>query len=432
MTVHFEFSNNNWQSLEARAFAEELRKSLPGVRDRICKQFGLSLGFDAEGIKVDYDGRKIGFGNFSNKDTSVTFSIDPKVEDFDVRALFTCIDSLSFYNKIVHLNGGSNAEVHEEKNDIFSWTFLLGLLDEINEFGVHHFLIFNSKKILKGRSSIIGRPIAKSLVTNLAMGRFGVDCEVLDNYRQRQYATLFFQTAKSISKDLSQWQSVMKRSDVNLKGTYNSISSKLKQFSDIPFSPRLILELAHPPYPYGVKKLMMQCVRYWKWKGIFASNNSMNVSSFWSVSVALDFAFELYAGHMMKNMLPQSFKAPKQKYPYSFNFDDSRCPEGRINREIEPDHIFRITGTDHLVIAEIKYSNQMAVREHVAQLLAYLKYDLYPFPTQKRTGFLIYPGRTLAIKKIPCFDVDIYMLTLPAIETYISNPPKLDLKLLLT
>ena len=88
--------------------------------------------------------------------------------------------------------------------------------------------------------------------------------------------------------------------------------------------------------------------------------------------------------------------------------------------------------TDHLVIAEIKYSNQMAIREHVAQLIAYLKYDSYPFPTQNRTGFLVYPGKSLAITKIPCFDVEIYMLTLPAMESYISNPPKLDLKLLLT
>jgi len=196
MTAHFELAHNSWRSGDARVFAEELHQAPPIVRDRISRQFGLTLAFDSEGIRVDYDGRKIGFGGFSSKQGKTTFSISPKVDDFDVRALFNCIDALNLYNKIVQFQNGEEADVHEEKENPFSWAFLLGLLEDINNFGVHHFLIFNSKKMLSGRSSIIGRPVAKSLVMNMARGRFGIDCEVLDNYRQRQYASFFFCNCK--------------------------------------------------------------------------------------------------------------------------------------------------------------------------------------------------------------------------------------------
>jgi hypothetical protein len=429
MTAHFELAHNNWRSGDARVFADELRQAHPLVRDRISRQFGLTLAFDPEGLRVDYDGRKIGFGGFSSKQGKTTFSIAPKVDDFDVRALFNCIDALNLYNKIVQFENNQEADVHEEEENPFSWAFLLGLLEDINDFGVHHFLIFNSKKILSGRSSVIGRPVAKSLVMNMARGRFGIDCEVLDNHRQRQYASLFFATAQSIFRDLMNWQAVIKRSDARVSATYNSIAAKLKHFADVPFSSRLVLELSHPPYTYGVKTLLMKCLRYWRWKGMFAATNSRSTNTFWSVSIALDTAFELYAGQILKKMLGKKGKIPKVSYPYSFDFNDHRFPDDRIQREIEPDHIYFDQEAGDLVIAEVKYSNHLAVREHVAQLIAYLSYGAYPFVTKTRTGLLVYPGTQLSCEKIPNFRANIYLLTLPANENFVMAAPLLDLGL---
>lgn len=427
MTVHFELAHDSWRSGDARIFAEELSQAHPIARDKISRQFGLTLAFDSTGIRVDYDGRKIGFGSFSSKKGKTTFSISPKVDEFDVRALFNCIDALALYSKIVQVESNQEANVHEETENPFSWTFLLGLLEDINDFGTHHFLIFNSKKVLNSRSSVIGRPVAKSLVMNMARGRFGIDCEVLDNYRQRQYASLFFATAKSIFHDLLNWQAVIKRSEVRLSSTYNSIASKLKPFSDVSFSPRLLLELSHPPYTYGVKTLLFKCIRYWRWKGIFASSNSRNAHNFWSVSIALDTAFELYAGQILAKMLGKRKKIPKSSYAYSFDFKDSRYPNHRIQRDIEPDHIFLDSDSEGLVIAEIKYSNNLAIRDHVAQLIAYMSYDPYPFATKTRTGLLVYPGTELSCEKIPNFKYDIYLLTLPAKEQFVMAAPPLNL-----
>lgn len=426
MTTHFELAQNNWRSGDARAFADILHEANPLVRDRISRQFGLTLAFDLEGLHVDYDGRKIGFGGFASTHGKTTFSISPKVDDFDVRALFNCINTLNLYSKIVQFENNQEADVQEQEENQFSWAFLLGLLDDIDDFGAHHFLIFNSKKILKGRSSVVGRPVPKSLVMNMARGRFGIDCEVLDNFRQRQYASLFFATAKSIFHDLTRWQSLIRRSDAQLSSTLNSITAKLKHFADVPFSTRLLVELSHPPYTYGVKTLLMKCIRYWRWKGIFATNNSKNKNAFWSVSIALDTAFELYAGQMLSKMLGKREKIPKACYPYSLNLIDSRFPNDKISREIEPDHVYLDHGKGNLVIAEIKYSNQLAIREHVAQLIAYLMYGAYPFVAKSRTGLLVYPGTKLSCVRIPNFGADIYLVTLPANEDFVREAPQLD------
>jgi len=426
MSTHFDLSHNEWRSRDARRFAEELYKADPICRDRISRQFGLTLAFDAEGLRVDYDGRKVGFGSFNNKLGKTTFSIAPKVDEFDVTTLFNCIDSLNLSNKVIQLENNQEADVQDGVDNQFSWSFLLGLLDEINDFGVHNFLIFNSKKVLHGRTSIIGRPIAKSLVMNMTRGQFGVDCEVLDNYRQRQYASLFFATAKSIYRDLNNWKAIIRRTDIRIGTTYNSISAKLKHFADVPFSPRLLLEISHPPYAYGVKALLMKCLRYWRWKGILAANDSKNRNAFWSISIALDTAFEIYAGQMLVQMLGSIERISKTTYPYTFQYADSRFPSGQIVREIEPDHIFLDRVTEELTIAEIKYSNNLAVRDHVAQLIAYLSYCAYPFSVKKKRGVLVYPGTKLCCEKIPNFEFEIYLVTLPANESFVTAAPILN------
>lgn len=431
MTVHFDLPHDGWRTSDARIFANALRQAPALVRDKICRQFGFTLAFDLEGIRVDYDGRKVGFGSFCNDCDRITFAVSPKIEDFDIKALFKCIDSLHLFNKIVQFDNNQQADVHEQQDESFSWVFLLGLLDDINNFGIHNFLIFNSKKVLKGRSAIVGRPIAKSLVMNVALGRFGVDCEVLDNFRQRQYASLFFHTAQSIYKDLSNWQSIIKRSDSNLTNTFHSIAAKLKHFSDIPLSQNLLRELSHPPFTYGVKDLLMKCIRYWKWKGIVATSNSRSNNAFWSVSIALDQAFELYAGHVIGKMLKQSTKIQKQRYSFTFPIKDLRFPKDRVEREIEPDHIYVIDENALVIIAEIKYSNQLAVREHVGQLISYLKYSDFPFLFKDRIGLLVYPGQSLLLQPIPNFEANIFLLTLPANEEFVTNVPDLDLERLL-
>jgi hypothetical protein len=171
-------------------------------------------------------------------------------------------------------------------------------------------------------------------------------------------------------------------------------------------------------------------MRYWKWKGIFATSNSRSSNSFWSVSIALDYAFELYAGHIIGKMLSQSTKLSKQRYGFSLPIKDLRFPKDKIEREIEPDHIYLLGENNATVIAEIKYSNQLAIREHVGQLMAYLKYSEFPFSSENRIGLLVYPGQSLLLQRIPNFDANMFLLTLPAKEDLVINVPELDIKLL--
>ncbi len=208
MSMHFNFDANSWHTAEARIFAERLSQANKRVREEICTDFGFKLGFDYEGVRLEHDGRKVGFGGFDSCGYKLTFSVYPKVENFDLRALFDCIQNLNSFNKIVSIKNGQATNAQNESN-MYSWTFLLGLLSDINEFGTHHFSVFNSKKILTGRNSVIGRPIAKSLALNFAKGKLGIDCEVLDNFRQRQYASLFLATAKFALRDLHSWSNII-------------------------------------------------------------------------------------------------------------------------------------------------------------------------------------------------------------------------------
>lgn len=424
MSRHFEFDTGCWQSSDSRIFADELSRSSAESRERISREFGLTLSFDSKGLRVDYDGRKVGFGSFKSSNEKITFAINPKIDDLDIKALFDCIEKLNLSNKIVDIKRDQEVSVKDE-DATFSWTFLLGLIDEINNFGTHNFSIFNSKKILRNQSAVVGRPIAKSMIINIGLGRFGIDCEVLDNYRQRQYASLFLATAKSALQDLISWQNTIGRSNVQSRTTSNSIERKLQQFANIPFSMRLVTELAHPPFAFGVKNLVGKCVQYWRWKGMYATNNSSNSGLFWGVSIALDRAFELYAGHILNNFFKGFQKIPKQNYSYSFNFIDPRLTGERLDRSIEPDHIYLNEKTNQMVIAEIKYSNHLAIREHVSQLISYLSYKSYPFQVKDKTGFLVYPGQTLKIEKIPNFEANIYIVTLPVREGYIDNEDRI-------
>lgn len=425
MSRHFQFDTGSWHSSDSRIFADELSRSSAESRERISREFGLSLSFDSKGLRIDYDGRKIGFGSFKNANGKISFSINPKIDDLDIRTLFNCIEKLNLSNKIVDIKRDQDVSIQEE-DATFSWAFLLGLLDEINNFGVHNFSIFNSKKILRNRSSVVGRPIAKSLAINIGLGRFGIDCEVLDNYRQRQYASLFLATAKSALQDLVSWHNTLGRSNVHPRSTFVSIESKLKPFANVPFSMRLITELSHPPFAFSVKTLVAKCVQYWRWKGMFASNNSSASSLFWSVSIALDRAFELYAGHILKNSFKEFQKIPKANYTYSFDFVDARFSNDRLDRSIEPDHIYLNEKTNDFVVAEIKYSNHLAIREHVSQLISYLAYKNYPFQIENKTGFLIYPGSAFKVEKIPNFEANIFLVTLPVNDSFIENEEHLS------
>ena len=421
--MHFNFDANSLHTSQSRLFAEILSKANANTREEICTDFGFHLSFDSDGIRLEHDGRKVGFGGFDSLGSKITFSVYPKVENFDLRALFDCIQNLNSFNKIVTIKNSQNTNAQDDR-DMYSWTFLLGLLSDINEFGTHHFSVFNSKKVLSGRRSVVGRPIAKSLVQNFAKGRLGIDCEVLDNFRQRQYASLLLATAKSVLHDLRSWSNIIYRSNVHPQSLFNSAASKLKTFADIPFTFRLVTELSRPPYAYGVQQLVTKCCQYWKWKGFISSNNAKNNGSFWTTSIALDKAFEIYAGEILADCLAGMKKIPKRTYSYSFDFVDERSPDARLSRSIEPDHIYTNSAQHQVFIAEVKYSNSLAVREHVSQIISYLTYENYPFNANYKTGLLIYPGMTFNIERIPGFSAQVLLVSLPVSESFIAEKHK--------
>jgi hypothetical protein len=430
-TNHFELLPNAWRTKSSKLFADALRHAPAQVRDEICELYGLKLVFAGDGIRIDYNGQRIGFGGFKTPAGLVSFSIQPKTDGLDVQSLFDAIDSYHLTDKVVQFDDGRESSVSEQEKE-FSWTYLLALFEEIADFSAHNFLIFNARTKVTLRGGLRGRAIAKSLIINNITGRLGIECEVLDNLKQRQYATFFLETAKQVFRDLKGWNAIIRRTDHATQSKMHSINAKFAPFADVPFSLTLVRMLAHPPYSYGVRPLLERCLQYWRWKGIYAAQEGGQKGAFWSVSIALDRAFEVYAGHVLDKSLHGFRGLPKEKYDYHISLDGDSDDLPEQPRAIEPDHIFINEAAETAIIAEVKYSNNHAPREHVAQLISYMQYkgfnDRVP---QKRVGVIVYPGSAYKISEITGFDNRLFLMTIPTKPNFQIKPVdllQLDLK----
>jgi len=424
-TTHFELLPTDWRTTSSKLFAEALRHASPPVRDEICRLYGLKVVFDGDGTRIDYDGQRVGFGGFKTAAGPVSFSIRPKVDGLDVQALFDTINHYKLTDKVVQFDNGRESSVSEQENE-FSWTYLLSLFQDITDFSAHNFLIFNARTKITLRGGLRGRAIAKSLIMNNVTGKLGIECEVLDNLKQRQYATLFLETAKQVFRDLKSWNAIIRRSDHAIDSQMQSITAKFAPFADVPFSLNLVRMLAHPPYSYGVRPLLDRCLQYWRWKGIYAAQEGGQKGAFWSVSIALNRAFEVYAGHILEEALPSFTKLEKDKYGYDVSVDTADSDSQELQRSLEPDHIFVNKVEPVAVIAEVKYSTYYAPREHVAQLISYMQYkkfdDLVP---RSRRGVLVYPGSDYTISEIGGFDNRLFLMTIPVARNFHIKPADL-------
>jgi hypothetical protein len=424
-TTHFELAPSDWRTASSKLFAEALRKASPPVRDEICRLYGLKVVFDGDGTRIDYDGQRVGFGGFKTVAGPVSFSIQPKVDGLDVQSLFDAIDHYELTDKVVQFDNGRESSVSEQENEL-SWTYLLSLFQDIADFSAHNFLVFNARTKITLRGGLRGRAIAKSLIMNNVTGRLGIDCEVLDNLKQRQYATLFLETAKQVFRDLKSWHAIIRRSDHATASQMHSITAKFAPFADVPFSLNLVRMLAHPPYSYGVRPLLERCLQYWRWKGIYAAQESGQKGAFWSVSIALNRAFEVYAGHILEQGLPNFTRLGKEKYGYDVFLNSGSSRSQKLQRAIEPDHIYVNKADKAAIVAEVKYSTNYAPREHVAQLISYMQYrkfdDLVPHP---RVGLLVYPGSGYIVSEIMGFDNRLFLMIIPVERNFNIKPTDL-------
>lgn len=369
------------------------------LRKKICDIYGFSIQMDGDDYSIFHNGQTIGNGQVFANGSRYLIEVYSKNTGLKLDEFFTFFgDGLnSTYGKVheIGLHGVVNAQSE------YSFSFLLGLLNEISSFGVHFFNIYSTRKRISTRGKPIGRVVPTTFVRNQILGKYDeFECEVLDNYQLRLFATVFFHTAMSVTKELSFFDNSRTIKGLDIALLCKVASSRLKPYIIDGFSRQMLTKLSRPPYPFGVKELFLRCLKYWVDKGDFSAAENNNRMSFSGFSLRLDLMFEDYVGYLFDKLLGSNFEhIPKNRYSYSQDLDEER--------QLEPDHIYVDKSRKRLLVIEVKYSNKVAVREHVSQLVSYLDFKYDDWANYEKSGFIVYPGEFPKVDKINSFNHDL-------------------------
>ena len=89
----------------------------------------------------------------------------------------------------------------------------------------------------------------------------------------------------------------------------------------------------------------------------------------------------------------------KRRFSYTEDLDEDRL--------LEPDHIYVDKKNRKLTVVEVKYSNNIAVRDHVAQLISYLDFQYAEWNGFEKVGLVVYPGNIPSCEKLTSFKHDL-------------------------
>lgn len=371
------------------------------TRKKLCEIYGFKLQMDGDDFTISHDGQRIGSGQILLDGNSNSIEVYPKNTGLKLNELFTFIgEGLNKNYGKVHKLGHQGAESNVSE---YTFSFLLGLLNEISSFGVQFFNTYSTRKLVITKGKPIGRVVPKAFVKNQLLGRFDeFQCEILDNSQLRLYATVFYHTAISINQELRGLLASKAFKGVDVQLLTQLATSRLKPYIVDGFSRQMLNRLSKPPYPFGVKELFSYCLKYWTEKGEFSAADTAHKMSFSGFSIRLDYLFEDYVGLVFEDIFNEHVKhIQKKRYGYTEHLDE--------NRMLEPDHIFVDNLNKKLLVVEVKYSNAVAVREHVAQLLAYLDYKYEDWQDYNKTGIVVYPGDMPSCEKIDAFSHNVWI-----------------------
>lgn len=355
------------------------------VRSEVCKSFGLVLELSGKLPSLTYLGQRSGRAQLRTPTSIAEIEVVPKNPGIDLSELLSAAAKRGSTENYGALIGSFSSGVGGESSE-FSFAYLLGLLNDIKNLGTHAFEIYNGKHRELRFGSPAGRLVPRSFVINQIKGENAAfECELINNEQFRKYACVFFYTALSICRRLSHCLPENSISGVRLKETERLVRSRLGTYVVHKFSLPLVVTLSKPPYPFGMRELVLSCLKYWlEWRKL-SGEKSNRPFSFEGHYLRVDKLFEDYVGIIFEEALGEDFSyLPRSAYSYG--------SQAGIFRSIEPDHVYVNHTKRQILIAEAKYSNDIARRDNLAQLLAYISYRYPKWSDFTSFGFLVYPG----------------------------------------
>ena len=381
--------------------ANVLKSVSPAVRKAICDSYGFKLQLDGGDLNLSHDGQRIGSGSVSTNEATYFIDVVSKSDELRLEELSEHFGSKNLTSVYGQIFTCSDRGVGQGE-DSYSFAFLIGLLEEISTFGTHFFNIYSTKKRAVYKARPIGKLIGESFIKNQLLGKYDVfEVEQLDNSEAKKYATVFYHTAISIYEDLERWRTGQVLDGLDIDVSHRQAVMRLKPFADNQFTTQLLIQLSKPPFPFGVKELFLKCLRYWRSKGRVVGKQSHERMAYTGFALRLNNLFEDYVGLVFEKSFPKHVThMPKGSYVYGENLG--------FYRALEPDHIYIDQNNKTLTIVEVKYSLVIGVREHVAQLIAYLNYQYPEWSDCEKTGILVYPG-TPKVTKLSEFASKVYV-----------------------
>jgi hypothetical protein len=287
-------------------------------------------------------------------------------------------------------------------------SFLERLKDSLEAFDLRHLYVLNSRQLVRTGSAIRGRPDSASIARSVARGSLQIDCHILDNYRQRIFATLFFLTLEEIQRLLKSWGHL--KGQVIKQPRRSQIMVELQSLA-LPLQLDFVLNATrNAPYPFGTKALARECSRFWRLHGQLGMDTDSSGLGFITMAVDAARAFEIYALEYFARILTTYQHISGANFDYQLRDCDSH---EIISRSIKPDHLLFDADREHLVALEVKYSLDLGTRAHISQIMSYLNYKAYPFKSNLRTAFLVYPGSEFRRWSVLNFDSTLDVVTIP-------------------
>lgn len=415
MSFVFEFDNReSFRTKEASEFATLLLKSPPSVRERLRKNFGLSIDVSFDPIRLMHDGQRVGIGGFQSTYGPVNFTIGPKVA-FRVEELVDAMQASKSWSHLVRISRESLTSPVASGTSDFNPAFLLCLLQDIADYAARHVDITHRRRKEFVGWAPRGRPLIADTIRRTASGRCdGLVCEVYDDRAFQPYADVLVGTAESVFQVLNRWGQLVRPVQAEVENARRRIKSVLAPAGSGQFSMGLLLKTCRPPFPFGLRQLLYNCMRYWQWRGtIRVADQSMTNLGYWELILRLDDLFESYVGEIWGTALSEAFEK-SSLVPYAFRIGDFHS-----SNELKPDHLFRDRHQGRLIVVDAKYRVDIGSSEQLYQILAYLDYK-YPdendFP--HRIGVLVYPSLSWKCSEVKGFRHQIYCVQLPVTASF--------------
>ncbi len=422
MKRNFRFSDRtSFRGKDSEMLAECLGEATEQIRQHVRSAYGLQIVADSKPMRVMHDGRKVGIGSFAVAESVVHFAILSKVQKDALSCMLSALSDSERAKGHVRFDSlMKDGPVTSEESE-FAPAYQKALFEDIVKTLRRLSEVYTSKRIIKTRGGIRGRPLLRQSINNIVLGRkLEFQCEILNDQVMVPYVVALLATAKQLYSDLLEVAEFVPGMTSAIGAMYRSASSSYPGVDVSSFNRSLLYRVCRPPFPYNLRGIMLRCLRYWQSQGRFSfAEHGHQGMDYWGMIADMDLLFEDYIGKVLESTCNEFCDVRSSRIGY-YTMGDAAADD---DHSIKPDHIVVNRGSGVGIVVDAKYRTDIATSSQVAQIISYLSYSRFEEfdECEKKVGVLAYPGEEFDVVPIEGFDREIYAMRVPVREDLQSD-----------